>query len=337
MSIRTAANTRDAAWTRAVIAAALLVLGACAPRIEAAGPAIMPPLLAADHLRAADGARLPLRVWPVDGEPRAVIVALHGFNDYSNAFEAPAAVWAGHGITTYAYDQRGFGETAHRGLWPGIETMIDDLRTTLGLVRAAHPGVPLFVVGESMGGAAAMVMMAGPERPAIDGMVLVAPAVWGWQSMNAFYRVGLWLSAHTVPWKAVTGRGLGIRPSDNREMLIALAKDPVTIKHTRIDAIYGLVNLMDAAFDAAPRMSAVPTLVLYGEHDDLIPREPTYAMLKRLAAPHRVAIYPTGYHMLLRDLDAAMVLGDVAAWIANPSIPLPSGYERPAETFLAEN
>ena len=41
--------------------------------------------------------------------------------------------------------------------------------------------------------------------------------------------------------------------------------------------------------------------------------------------------------MLLRDLDAAMVLGDVAAWIANPSTPLPSGYERPAETILAKN
>ena len=318
-----------------VIAATLLALGACAPRIEGAGPAIMAPVLAADHLRAADGARLPLRLWTADGKPRAVVVALHGFNDYSNAFVVPAEAWAADGITTYAYDQRGFGETAHHGLWPGIETMVDDLRTALDLARAAHPGVPLYIVGESMGGAAAMVLMAGAERPEIDGMVLVAPAVWGWQSMNPLYRAGLWLSAHTVPWKTVTGRGLGIKPSDNREMLIALAKDPVTIKHTRIDAIYGLVNLMDAAFDAAPRITSVPTLVLYGEHDQLVPKAPTYAMLKRLAAPHRVAIYPAGYHMLLRDLDAAVVLGDVAAWIANPSAPLPSGHERPAETFLA--
>ncbi len=335
MSIRIAANTRAATWTRAVIAAALLALGACAPRIEAAGPAVMAPVLAADHLRAADGARLPLRLWPADGETRAVVVALHGFNDYSNAFVAPAEAWAADGITTYAYDQRGFGETANHGLWPGIETMVDDLRTALGLARTAHPGVPLYIVGESMGGAAAMVLMAGAERPEIDGMVLVAPAVWGWHSMNLFYRAGLWLSAHTVPWKTVTGLGLGIKPSDNREMLIALAKDPVTIKHTRIDAIYGLVNLMDAAFDAAPRITSVPTLVLYGEHDQLVPKAPTYAMLKRLAAPHRVAIYPTGYHMLLRDLEAGIVLGDVAAWIANPSAPLPSGNERPAETFLA--
>ena len=245
------------------------------------------------------------------------------------------AAWAADGITTYAYDQRGFGETAQRGLWPGVETMVDDLRTALGLARAAHPGAPLFIVGESMGGAAAMVLMAGPDPPEIDGMVLVAPAVWGWQSMNPFYRAGLWLGAHTVPWQTVTGRGLGIKPSDNREMLIALAKDPAIIKRTRIDALYGLVNLMDAAFDAAPRIAAVPTLVLYGERDELIPKAPTYAMLKRLAAPHRVAIYPTGYHMLLRDLDAAIVLADVAAWIADPSAALPSGHERPAETFLA--
>ncbi|MCH9020397.1 MAG: alpha/beta hydrolase [Proteobacteria bacterium] len=322
--------------SRLAAATLLLVLAACAPRIEAAGPAVVAPALNADHVLAADGARIPLRMWPAEGEPEAVIVAVHGFNDYANAFDAPGRAWAERGITTYAYDQRGFGATATRGLWPGVDTMVADLGLVTELVKARHPGAPVYLVGESMGGAAAMVLMAGPGAPAVDGVVLVAPAVWGWATMNPFYRAGLWLGAHLIPAATVTGKGLGIRPSDNRDMLIALSKDPNTIKHTRIDSLYGLVNLMDAAYLAAGRL-ATPTLLLYGENDELVPKTPTFDMLSRLSAPHRVAIYPAGYHMLLRDLEAGAVLADVAAWIADPDAPLPSGNERSSERFVAQD
>ena len=56
-----------------------------------------------------DGATLPLKSWLPDGKPKAVILALHGFNDYSNAFKDSGEEWAKHGIATFAYDQRGFG------------------------------------------------------------------------------------------------------------------------------------------------------------------------------------------------------------------------------------
>ena len=323
-------------WPGLAAAGLALALAACAPRIQAAGPPLTAPALDGDHLVAADGARLPLRRWPAEGGERAVIVAVHGFNDYSNAFDGPAAVWAARGITTYAYDQRGFGGSPNHGLWPGVDTMVDDLAMAVEVIAAERPGTPLFLLGESMGGAAAMVLMARPRPPAVDGVVLVAPAVWGWRTMNPFYKAGLWLAAHTVPWATPSGRGLGIKPSDNREMLKALASDPLVIKRARIDALYGLVNLMDEGFGAASEMSA-PTLVLYGEHDELVPREPTYRMLRLLTAPYRAAVYDTGYHMLLRDVDAGPVLADIAAWIEDRSAPLPSGRERAREQlFVAE-
>ena len=159
-------------------------------------------------------------------------------------------------------------------------------------------------------------------------------AVWGWKSMNIFYKAGLWLGAHIIPWATPSGRGFGIKPSDNRDMLIALSKDPHIIKRTRIDSVYGLVNLMDAAYDSAPDITT-PALVLYGDNDELIPKKPTYEMLSRLAAPHRVALYDTGYHMLLRDLDAEPVLTDIAAWIKDREAPLPSGRERARDKILA--
>src|SRR3546814_18359933 len=68
-----------------------------------------------------------------------------------------------------------------RGLWPGTEAFVSDLREVVSLVGEAHPGSPIFLLGESMGAAVAMVAMALPDAPAVDGLILVAPAVWGWQ------------------------------------------------------------------------------------------------------------------------------------------------------------
>ncbi len=327
---------------RLAACAALLMatLAACAPRIEAPGPAITTPKITDDAVITADGARLPLRVWPAEGETRAVILAVHGFNDYSNAFEEAATELAPHGIAVYAYDQRGFGATdpAKRGLWPGQEALRTDLRRAAALIRARHPDLPFYLLGESMGGAVVMTVMTGPQPPRTDGVILVAPAVWGRATMPWYQCLALAIASHTVPWMKLTGEGLKIRASDNDEMLRKLSKDPLFIKKTRVDAIHGITDLMDAALAAAPEFDA-PALILYGEHDEIIPRDPTFRMLARRPAAarshQRVALYPKGYHMLLRDLEGPIVWRDIAAWIENPAAPLPSGADAHAATVLA--
>ena len=314
--------------TRAMAAALLLLIG-CAPLQAPAGPEVATPMLHEARLVAADGAELPLRSWlPQAGPPDAVLVALHGFNDYSNFFDGTGRWLAGRGVASYAYDQRGFGGAPHRGVWPGAEALASDLRAAVALVRARHPGTPLYLFGESMGGAVVMTTMARPDRPAVDGVILAAPAVWGRSSMPWYQTTALWLAVHTFPWGRLTGRNLGIVVSDNTEMLKALGRDSMVIKGTRVDAIYGLVNLMDEAMASAPRLDG-RMLVLYGARDPLIPAGAMREMLARLppatANERRLALYPQGYHMLTRDLQGETVWRDIDAWLADPNAPVPSG------------
>ncbi|NCC29949.1 MAG: alpha/beta hydrolase, partial [Gammaproteobacteria bacterium] len=70
------------------------------------------PGLGVDHARMDDGYRLPLRVWTSASQTRTVVLGLHGFNDYANAFAPLGRELAAAGITTYAVDQRGFGAAA---------------------------------------------------------------------------------------------------------------------------------------------------------------------------------------------------------------------------------
>ncbi|HTR56626.1 MAG TPA: lysophospholipase [Casimicrobiaceae bacterium] len=310
-----------------------------APRIAEPVPTV--PSFASRYFVADDGAHLPLRVWLPAGRVKATILALHGFNDYSNAFDGPAADWTRDGIAVFAYDQRGFGRAPGRGLWPGTWRLDEDMANASRLVAARYPRVPHYILGESMGGAVAITGAArsvGAQRPVADGLILAAPAIWGRATMNLFERAALWTAYHFVPNMTLTGRGLHILASDNIPMLRALGRDPLVIKATRVDAIEGLVNLMDRALAAAPRLDR-RLLVLYGEHDELIPREPVQLFIAALprttAAGRTVAWYPAGYHLLLRDLDAELVQTDIASWVLHPEAALPSGDDGPTGRPLA--
>ncbi|MGH7045633.1 MAG: alpha/beta fold hydrolase [Stellaceae bacterium] len=287
-----------------------------------------------------DGERLPLRRWLPRGKMRAVILALHGFNDYDNAFASPGAAWADDGIATYAYDQRGFGAAPGRGRWPGSRALAIDAAAACGVLHRLYPDIPIYLLGESMGGAVAIVTMTGESGasiPNVDGLILVAPAVWGRSTMGVLPRLALAVAARLAPGLTLTGRGLHILASDNIPMLRALAHDPLVIKDTRVDTIYGLVNLMDAALAAAPRLH-VPLLLLYGAHDEVIPKLPIRRFVRSLprdpADPRSLAYYPKGYHMLLRDLDGRTPTADIAEWVDDARAPLPSGADRAASSAV---
>jgi acylglycerol lipase len=322
---------------------ALLALAACAPTTDEtarnagigaarAAPAPKPAPRFADHeFVTADGQLLPLRKWLPHGKVEAVILALHGFNDYSNAFGGPGKAWAKDGIATYAYDQRGFGAAPERGRWPGRAALAIDAATASGILRALYPGVPLYLLGESMGGAVAIVAMTGESGtaiPDVDGVILAAPAVWGRSTMDLLPRVALWAGVRLMPGLTLTGRGLHIEASDNIPMLRALARDPLVIKDTRVDTIWGLVNLMDAALASAPRLRA-PLLLMYGATDQIIPKRAIRRFVRSLPLypkdRRNLAYYEHGYHMLLRDLDGPVVIADVAGWVLAPGAPLLSG------------
>ncbi len=319
---------RDVSALLRALALAFLALtaSACAPRLQQLGPEMRMPAIeqvqedgkTEDRYVTRDGMKLGLMHWDAS-MPKAVIVALHGMNDYSNAFSLPAPWWAAQGISTYAYDQRGFGRSPQTGIWPGGDLMRRDLADFVDVMRMRHPGLPVFVLGESMGGAVAMTAFASGMPPKADGLILIAPAVWGRQSMPFSYRLALWTSAHTIRWKSFSGSGLKIMPSDNIEVLRANGRDPLFIKGSRSDAIYGLVKLMGDAYAVAPRLKDTTLLYLYGGRDQIIPKQPSEAVMNQLRPEAEIMTYPSGYHMLLRDLNAEPRWADVAKWIEEQS------------------
>jgi alpha-beta hydrolase superfamily lysophospholipase len=302
-------------------------LAACVtPRIQTPLGAALEPRLEEAVVVMEDGARLPLRSWVSAGPPRAVIVAVHGLNLHSGAFDALGAFLAADGFLVYAFDQRGFGHAPQYGIWAGGDRMADDVWQVARLVRERHPGIPLYGFGESMGGAVFLRALQRHPPRWVDAVVLSAPAVWGRDEMRMYQRMPLNALAHSWRSLKLSGSVTGRKPSDDPATLQALHEDPLVIHRTRVDVLFGLADLMDAV-TLEPMMPSVPTLVLYGAHDEIVPAEPMCSWLETLgSSPEwQVALYPSGWHLLTRHLDAARVLADLAAWFERPGASLPSG------------
>lgn len=331
---------------------AVLSLGACAPVVVPAGPSIReagiepfvaPPMpwypwpqyalapspprpqpsgpMPEASLVMPDGTHLPLRVWHPEGPPRFVVLALHGLTDHGGNFlqEGGPLLTAG-GAVVYAYDQRGFGWNRGRGYWPGSDTLISDAREALRLVRARHPGVPVFVLGESMGGAVALAM-----RPRdVDGVILSSPGIWAGPYLSDLLRGLLWGASRVLGPLAVPASAGNITASDNREALLRFSSDPLILRQVRMDMMAGVVELMDRAVAALPDCCGeVPVLLMVGGKDQVVPTRIARRALHDVHFP-RVAFYPEGWHLLLRDNIRADIARDILAFMGDPRRTLPA-------------
>jgi alpha-beta hydrolase superfamily lysophospholipase len=320
-------------------------LAGCAPMVQHAfqRPSdFAGPSFSGDRFVSFDGARLGLKTWkaearsaddpdadePNANEPWAVIVGLHGMDDYSAAFHLAGPWWAKQGITTYAFDQRGFGRSPGRGVWAGQDLMTGDLKAACAVARRMHPKAIVAVAGESMGGAVAVAAFASQEPPDADRLILLSPAVWGFSQQPLPYSAMLWMASHTMPQYVVKPPSFLARhiwASDNVRELIRMGRDPLMIFGSRFDTLYGLVSLMETAWQGVDQMQPVPALYMYGAHDQIIPPPAAISAAARLRPPGRTLYYRRGWHLLLRDLQAETVWADAEAFIRDPAGPAPSG------------
>lgn len=273
----------------------------------------------------------PLRHWQAD-TPVAQVLALHGYNDYGGAFAALGQDLSRRGISVFAYDQRGFG--ASLGVWPDphrspdVDRLSADLASVAQALAERDPERPLFLLGESMGAAVALVALERyPELP-VAGVILQSPALWGFRAMRWYerwvLRGALGVSRAIRPEHVLTGARVEVRASDNRARLIEMALDPRVRNGASVASVADLMTLMDAGLAALPSLAGPGrALVLYGRRDEVIPREALCALAERWppAQALRTRVYADGYHMLTRDLGGAQVRADIGRFILGEPVP----------------
>lgn len=271
------------------------------------------PRLFGDRLIVGDGAALPMMRWPAQPSPRGVMLGLHSYGDYRRAFRLAGPWFADHGIELLAYDQRGFGETESRGVWPGADNMIQDFGDAVSAVRENYPDLPIYVIGESMGAAVALAGLASGDIRDIDRLIVAAPGVSGDMPLRQLHDSVLRLAALALPWLAIELRRGG-RPWLDPSEAARLADDPLILRELSVGTYEGLVDLATLASEHL-RGALPPTLLLYGELDGTIPRRAVDDLARGLEDQDDIRYYPDRHHLLLHEADADVVFADCLNWL----------------------
>jgi alpha-beta hydrolase superfamily lysophospholipase len=262
---------------------------------------------------ASDGANMPYRFWRANA-PRAAVLLLHGACDYSGAFDEIAPKLARRGFTCLAYDQRGFGATASRGSWATVERLVEDAGDAVAFLRRrAGADLPLFIVGESMGGAVAV--HAAAKYPALksEGLVLVAPGALSSAVRRVFYEwavrlLRFWRRNSELVFERVSGWEL--TPS----AAIRLMGDPLVMTGIKPETFAGLVALGYGAVKEARKVKT-PALTLVAGKDDLLRKACIGRLHANLAGDKRWIEFAGAPHMLLHWYEGEAVLREAAHWM----------------------
>jgi len=271
----------------------------------------------------ADGTRIAAYRWPAKAPVRAVLQISHGMGEHALRYLEPLQPLLANGIAVYANDHRGHGLTATKETLGefgpgGFAAVIDDMAVLSRLIREEHPGVPLILLGHSMGSFAAQVYLL-THSTLIDGVVLSGsaaldllpppdPNVNGLEAFNAAFEPARtpfdWLS----------------RDSAEVDKYVF---DPLCGFSISPDSMVSLFNAAAPLFapNALQRIrSNLPMYVFAGDKD---PLNGDLARLKPLVERYRDAgvrdittdYYKDGRHEMLNEINRAEVVSNLATWI----------------------
>ena len=288
------------------------------------GPTTTDPRIDKDTFIARDGVRLPVSVWGPRQQPDQVVIGVHSFGEFRDAFDLIGAHLAKQGIALWAYDQRGFGDGPHRGRWAGKDTMVQDLQDFTGAVRAViDADAPLVFMGESMGAAVVLAAVARDNTLDPQSLILSGPGVREDRPNRYWFNVGLWLATRVASsYEADVPRSYDDRLDDYHAR--RWSEDPKIINKVRLDTYFGLIRLSDLASDMAGEVN-VPTLILFGTEDDQIHPKSVCALQRRLGPGVTLRVFDDKPHLMFQVSDQDQILSVIDQWLTAPSNVEPTG------------
>jgi alpha-beta hydrolase superfamily lysophospholipase len=252
------------------------------------------------------GGQLAARTWEPDDGPRYVALLAHGYGEHIGRYEHVAAALVARGAVVYGVDHMGHGRSeGERVVFPDVERVVDDLHAVDEQARREHPGLPVVLIGHSMGG---LISARYAQRygDTLAALVLSGPVV------GAFATADVLLALPEIPDVPLDSGTLSRDPAVGT----AYEADPLVwhgpFKRPMLEAWQRAL----AAIDAGPDLGDLPLLWVHGADDPLVPIEGSRVGIAHLGGGrHEEHVYPGARHEVFNETNADEVLGDVADFL----------------------
>jgi alpha-beta hydrolase superfamily lysophospholipase len=272
-----------------------------------------------------DGAHITAYRWDPEGEPTAVIQLTHGMGEHARRYEYVARALNDAGFAVYAQDHRGHGASADpealgdlgQGSWAAL---VDDIGPLSAQIRAEHPGLPLILVGHSMGSFAVQQYLLDHGAD-VDGVVLTGTAAIDVLEPALDLNQPLDLAMFNAPFQPARtdfdwlSRDETIVDAYIADPYCGFGMDPESARLMFL----GARRVADPA-QVAAMPSDLPVYIAVGEVD---PVNGGLALLTPLTDRYAAAdltdvtvrIYPGARHEILNETNRDDVIGEVVDWI----------------------
>jgi alpha-beta hydrolase superfamily lysophospholipase len=245
-------------------------------------------------------------------DPKRIVVLVHGIGEHSGRYEHVAARLAADGAIVYAPDHHGHGRSdGERGLVDNLDALVGDVSRVVDRARSEHPGLPVMLLGHSLGGVIAT-RYAQQGDHGLSALVLTGPAVGGNPAFEGL------LAMDPLPDVPIDPAVLSRDPQVGEQY----ANDPLVyhgpLARTSLETIFAAVD----AIRSGPGFGSLPTLWIHGEEDALAPLDATRPVIEHLRGDKfEEVVYPGARHEVLNETNREEVLDEVARFLDGATAP----------------
>lgn len=271
------------------------------------------------HLVNADGQHLFCRYWKPSGAPRALVFVSHGAGEHCGRYEELAQMLVGLGLLVFAHDHVGHGQSeGERMVVSDFHVFVRDALQHVDAVQKDHPGLPVFLLGHSMGGA--ICILTAAERPGhFSGMVLISPLVVASPDSATLFKVFAAKVLNLVLPNMSLGRIDSSVLSRNKTEVDIYNSDPLVCR-AGLKVCFGiqLLNAVSRVERALPKLT-LPFLLLQGSADRLCDSRGAYLLMESAKSQDKtLKIYEGAYHILHKELPevTSSVFREINTWVS---------------------
>jgi alpha-beta hydrolase superfamily lysophospholipase len=262
-----------------------------------------------------DGLKLYERWWHPEGEPKAVVVIVHGLAEHSGRYSHVAEHLTRNGYAVGALDMRGHGKSEGERVWvESFDEFLDDTASFLARVSELLPGVPTFLMGHSMGGAIVL-LYAITRNQDMQGMIVSGASVKIPEDVSPLLQKVSGVMGRFLPkLKTIVLDSADL--SRDPEVVLGYDNDPLVYR----GGIYARVaaEILQVAGRIQESMEAIklPLLIMHGTEDKLGAVEGSQELNARVSSTDTtLKLYQGFYHEILNEVEKELVLADLVEWL----------------------
>ena len=261
------------------------------------------------------GARIYYQAWLPDGEPRAVLLLVHGLAEHAGRYKNLVSHFVPRGYAVHGIDHLGHGRSDGKRVYVRrFADFTDTLRTYVERLQARHPEVPLFLIGHSLGALIAAILLIEDQTP-FAGAVLSGPLTQIPDHVSPIAVIASRILSVLVPKMgvaAVDATGVSRDPA----VVQGYLDDPL-VTNGKTTARLGaeMLRAIQRLTAEASRIT-LPVLILQGTEDRLVDPSAARHLHAGIASPDKtLKLYPGLHHEIYNEPEHEQVLRDVKAWM----------------------